>query len=194
MPAGTAPCPTKIEAQLKAEVAELLARAEAADQAELGVDGMSIPEELALREARLAKLGEAWGKIEVRAKERFAQEDSRTSRQASGTGGEGRGNRQEAWRQAARPSVEGPQPKDQFNLTDEDSRIMPVAGGGFEQCYNAQAVVAAESLLVIAPSPWRRPPGALDDHVGAYQSDHHRRLGTRAARRRATARSPRNRR
>ena len=35
---------TKIEAQLKAEVAELLARAEAADQAEV-VDGMSIPEE-----------------------------------------------------------------------------------------------------------------------------------------------------
>jgi hypothetical protein len=33
-------------------------------------------------------------------------------------------------------------PKDQINLTDEDSRIMPVAGGGFEQCYNAQAVVA----------------------------------------------------
>src|SRR6267154_1559281 len=33
---------TKIEAQLKAEVAELLARAEAADQAEVVVDGMSI--------------------------------------------------------------------------------------------------------------------------------------------------------
>jgi len=27
---------------------------------------------------------------------------------------------------------------------------MPVAGGGFEQCYNAQAAVAADSLLVIA--------------------------------------------
>jgi hypothetical protein len=27
---------------------------------------------------------------------------------------------------------------------------MPVAGGGFEQCYNAQAVVAAGSLLVVA--------------------------------------------
>ena len=27
---------------------------------------------------------------------------------------------------------------------------MPVAGGGFDQCYNAQAVVAAESLLVVA--------------------------------------------
>jgi hypothetical protein len=27
---------------------------------------------------------------------------------------------------------------------------MPVAGGGFEQCYNAQAAVAAHSLLVVA--------------------------------------------
>ena len=38
----------------------------------------------------------------------------------------------------------------QINLTDEESRIMPVAGGGFEQCYNAQAAVAAGSLLVVA--------------------------------------------
>ena len=44
----------------------------------------------------------------------------------------------------------GPLPTDQVNLTDEESRIMPVAGGGFEQCYNTQAVVAADSLLVVA--------------------------------------------
>ena len=60
----------KIEAQLKAEVAELMAKAEAADQADVP-DGMSIPEELARREARLAKLAEARAKIEARAKERL---------------------------------------------------------------------------------------------------------------------------
>ena len=64
---------TKIEAQLKAEVAALLARAEAADQAEV-VDGMSIPEELARREDRLAKLAQARAKIEARATERFERE------------------------------------------------------------------------------------------------------------------------
>jgi hypothetical protein len=48
------------------------------------------------------------------------------------------------------PPVEGPLPTDRINLTDEESRIMPVAGGGFEQCYNAQAVVAEGSLLVVA--------------------------------------------
>ena len=63
----------KIAAQLKAEVAELLARAEAADQADVP-DGLSIPEELARREKRLAKLAEARAKIEARAKERYEQE------------------------------------------------------------------------------------------------------------------------
>jgi len=42
----------KLEEQLKAEVAELLKKVEAADQADIP-DGMSIPEELARREERL---------------------------------------------------------------------------------------------------------------------------------------------
>ena len=28
---------------------------------------------------------------------------------------------------------------------------MKVAGGGFEQCYNAQAVVDTETMLILAP-------------------------------------------
>ena len=134
---------TKIEAQLKAEVAELLVRAEAADQAEAAVDGMSIPEELARREERLAKLAEARAKLEARAKERFEQEMAAhraklEARDEAAARGKKPGGRPPT------PPVEGPQPKDQINLTDEDSRIMPVAGGGFEQCYNAQAVVAGK--------------------------------------------------
>ena len=161
MPAGTAPSPyehaTKIEAQLKAEVAELMARAQAADQSEVVADGMSIPEELARREARLAKLGEAKAKIEARAKQRFAEETAEyqaklAAREAkAAAAGRKPGGRPPA------PPVEGPRPQDQINLTDEDSRIMPVAGGGFEQCYNAQALVAAESLLVIAPEVVQAP-------------------------------------
>ena len=45
----------------------------------------------------------------------------------------------------------GPRPEDQINLTDEQSRIMPVAGGGFEQSFNAQALVETETLLVVVP-------------------------------------------
>ena len=55
------------------------------------------------------------------------------------------------------PPDEGARPTDQINLTDEASRIMPVAGGGFDQCYNAQAVVAADSLLVVAAQVVQAP-------------------------------------
>src|SRR5450830_932345 len=56
----------KIEAQLKAEVAELTAKAEAADKADIP-DGVSIPDELARREDRLQKIAETRAKIEARA-------------------------------------------------------------------------------------------------------------------------------
>jgi hypothetical protein len=146
----------KIEAQLKAEVADLLAKAEAADRSDLP-DGLSIPEELARREERLAKLAEARPKIEARAQERFEREQAeREARlaardaKAAATGRKPRGK-------PPQPPVEGPLPTDQVNLTDEASRIMPVAGGGFEQCYNAQAVVAAGSLLVVAADVVQAP-------------------------------------
>ena len=54
-------------------MADLLAKAEAADQAAIP-DGMSIPEELARREARLEALAKARATIEGRAKDRYARE------------------------------------------------------------------------------------------------------------------------
>ncbi len=139
----------KIEAQLKAEVAELLAKAEAADQADVP-DGMSIPEELARREARLEKLAAARGKIEARAKERFEREQAEHQAKIAARDAKAAATGKKPSGRPPQPPVEGPLPTDQVNLTDEESRIMPVADGGFEQCYNAQAVVAAGSLLVVA--------------------------------------------
>src|SRR5674476_1429481 len=55
----------KIEAQLKAEVAELTSQAQAADKA-YALPGMSIPDELARREDRLQKIAETRAKIEAR--------------------------------------------------------------------------------------------------------------------------------
>jgi hypothetical protein len=49
-----------------------------------------------------------------------------------------------------RPSWRHGRRRPRIDLTDEASRIMPVTGGGFEQCYNAQAVVVADSLMVAA--------------------------------------------
>src|SRR5271168_1834150 len=146
----------KIEAQLKAEVAELMAKAEAADKADIP-DGMSIPDELARREERLRKLAEARAKIEARAKERFEREwaeyEAKIAARAAKTAASGK---KPGGKPPALPA-EGPRPTDQINLTDEDSRIMPMAGGGFEQCYNAQAVVEAGSLLVVVADVVQAP-------------------------------------
>ena len=43
----------------------------------------------------------------------------------------------------------GVKDKDQVNLTDEESRIMPVSGGGFMQAYNAQASVDLDTMLIV---------------------------------------------
>src|SRR5271168_1595439 len=146
----------QIEMQLREEVGKLIAMAEAADQADVP-DGMSIPEELARREKRLGEIARAKAVIEARAKERHAREqaehDAKMAERAAKAAATGKkpGGRPPA------PPVAGPLPTDQVNLTDEASRIMPVPGGGFEQCYNAQAVVAVGSLLVVAADVVQAP-------------------------------------
>ena len=147
---------SKIEAQLQAEVADLLGRAEAADQADVP-DGMSIPEELARREKRLAEIGRARATIEARAKERHARERAEYDAKMAAREAKQAATGKKPGGRVPQPPVEGPLPTDQVNLTDEESRIMPVPGGGFEQCYNAQAVVAADSLLVIAAGVAQAP-------------------------------------
>jgi Transposase DDE domain len=146
----------KIEAQLQAEVADLLGRAEAADQADIP-DGMQVPEELARREKRLAEIVRAKAVIEARATERHARERAEYEARVAEREAKAAQTGKKPGGRAPKPPVEGPLGTDQVNLTDEESRIMPVADGGFEQCYNAQAVVAADSLLVIAADVVQAP-------------------------------------
>jgi transposase len=149
----------RIEVQLKAEVELLVAKGDEADRSNVP-DGMSIPEEIAIRTTRLEKIAEAQAKIEARAKERFEREQkdyleklaARTARQAKA---EAQGKK--VGGKPPTPPQEGPLPKDQVNLTDEESRIMKMPGGGFEQCYNAQAVVEAGSLLVLVADVTQAP-------------------------------------
>jgi transposase len=171
----------KIETQLKAEVADLLAKAEAADQADLP-DGMSIPEELARREDRLKALAAAKATIEARARERFGRDQAEYEAKLAARAAKTEATGRKPGGKPPQPPVEGPLPTDQVNLTDADSRIMPVAGGGFEQCYNAQAVVAADSLLVVATNvvqaandkqqlePMLSKIAALPDELGEVES------------------------
>jgi len=171
----------KIEAQLQAEVAELLAKAEAADKADLP-DGMSVPEELARREERLKKIAEAKAKIEARAKERYEREKAEHEAKLAARAAKEKATGKKPGGKPPAPPVEGPLPGDQVNLTDEESRIMPVSGGGFEQCYNAQAVVAEDSLLVVAGDVVQAPndkqqlepmlakTGALPEELGKAET------------------------
>jgi transposase len=146
----------KIEVQLKADVQELLALAEQADQADIP-DGVSLPEEIKRREDRLAAMALAKAKIAARAEERYQREKAeyeqkmlRRAAKENETGKKPAGKPPEA-------PQPGPRPSDQINLTDEDSRIMPVAGGGFDQAYNAQAGVDAATMLVVATGLTQAP-------------------------------------
>ena len=139
----------KLEAQLKTEVQELLTLAEAADQSTVP-DGMSVPAEIARREDQIKAITEAKTQIEARAKERYAREKAEFDlKMAARQAKEAETGRKPGGKKPT-PPTDTPRAEDQVNLTDNESRIMKVAGGGFEQCYNAQAVVDTESMLVIA--------------------------------------------
>ena len=101
-------------------------------------------------EERLKRLAEAGAKIEPRASQRFVREQAEYEAKITARAAKAKASGKKPDGKPPAPPVAGPGPGDQVNLTDADSRIMPVAGGGFEQCYNAQAVVAADSLLVVA--------------------------------------------
>lgn len=137
----------KIEKQLQQEVQELMALAESEDRRNLP-DGLEVPKEIARRQDRLAVLEEAKRKLEARARERdlAAQaefEGKLARRQAKRDAGKKPGGKD------PEPPTGGPQDKDQISLTDEESRIMKVSGGGFDQCYNGQVAVDTDSMLIV---------------------------------------------
>jgi transposase len=139
----------KIEAQLEAEVKQMLARAEAADQQPLP-EGLSIPEELKRREARLSAIRQAKAQIEARAAERDAQEKADFDAKMKAREDTAARTGKKPGGKPPKPPTPGVRATDQINLTDPDSRIMPATGKGFEQNYNAQAAVDTESMLIVA--------------------------------------------
>jgi len=151
----------KLEAQLKGEVVELLRKAEAADRADIP-DGMSIPEELERREKRLSAIAEAKAEIERRATERHAREQAAYEKKVAERAEKERKTGKKARGKQPKPPKPGPSAKDQVNLTDGESRIMPVSGGGFEQAYNAQAGVDTTSKLIVATHISQQPNDKLE--------------------------------
>jgi transposase len=117
--------------QLKEEVKQLMAAAEAADAEEDVLHGRDrrgdeLPEELRRRESRLAAIKRAKKVVEQRARDKAEAE----------------GKSQEEVKAAK------PEDKDQYNFTDPESRIMPGADG-IVQGYNAQAAVEPTIQLIV---------------------------------------------
>jgi transposase len=133
------------EAQLKEEITRLVEQAERQDTVEdqeYGVDsdGYSVAEELTRREARLAKIQAAREHLE--AEQRADQ---------------GLPN--------GKPPVIAD--KEQRSFSDTDARIMLMKRGAYDYAYNAQAVVDAESGVIVAAALTNVAPdmGHLPDLV-----------------------------
>lgn len=124
--------------RLEVEIDELLEQAELADLSESEWDSKqdwSVPEELAIREKRLARIKAAKVELESRYKSDSDDNDDDAGGSSSSS-----------------CDVEVPD-KAQINFTDPDSRIMPVNGGkNFEQGYNCQCLVDSDNQIVIDAS------------------------------------------
>ena len=138
----------KLEKKLEADVAELLQKAESADNADIP-DGMDIPAELSIRQERIKAIKEAKAEIERRAAERYAVEQKAYETKIAERARKEQETGKKTGGKTPQPPTAGPTEKDQVNLNDSESRIMPTSGGGFEQAYNAQAGVDTETLLIV---------------------------------------------
>jgi transposase len=156
------------EAQLTAEIAHLVDQAEAQDDAEdqeYGVesDGYSVTEELARREARLAKIRALRERLEAE------------QRAEQGLGAD------------APPAIAD---KEQRSFADSDARMMPLKRGEYAYAYNAQAAADADSGVIVAADltnvvtdtghlpqlvdhirGWRRVAGLADEQPTTVSAD-----------------------
>jgi hypothetical protein len=135
-------------AEAEQEVAELLQKAEDADSRPLE-DGLTIPDEIARREERKAALEEAKRVMEDRyaqaqAEREAAKAEQRKQKEAGKDEGDGAKSGKQAGAAKNKPLEEY-----QYNFTDPESRIMLTGKKEFEQCYNGQAAVDVESMLIV---------------------------------------------
>ena len=147
----------ELETHLRAEVEELFVLSERAEQGDLP-DGLVISDEIAMRQARLARLAEAKAVLEARANARTASEqaeyEAKMRERAEKTQQTGRTPRG----RAPKPPTPGPRDKDQYNFTDPESRIMKNSSNeGFDQDYNAQVAVDQASFLIVGASLSNHP-------------------------------------
>ena len=139
----------KREAELKAEVARMLAAAEAADAEEdetFGKDkrGDEMPDWAGDKQKRLAKIQQAMAALEAEAKLAAARRVRAVQEPSSRS-------QAKPWQPGAQPPSDKPDPKSQRNFTDPESRIMK-SKDGFVQAYDA-----SRPPLTQAPRSLSRP-------------------------------------
>lgn len=149
----------ELEEKLRHDIAELIEQAEKADQKD-DDEGQSLPKEIRRREILAEKMRNAREDLERRAKERSKYECAKYARdvaQWSKRPPEDRGNRPKS----VRHPNPVPEPQEQSNLTDNDSRVMrKSAKSPYTQSYNAQIAVDADGSQLI-----------LSNHVVNTSSD-----------------------
>lgn len=136
----------RLEEQLEGEIDKLLELAGTQDEKEKDQQ-LAIPEELKRRKERLEKIKLAKEVVEARAAERYKvekkeydQKMARRQEQEENTGKKPKGK-------IPKEPDSTPLASDQYNFTDPESRIMKTSRG-FDQCYNAQAAVNEDMLIV----------------------------------------------
>lgn len=139
------------EKRLKREIEAILRRAQKTDareDVEFGPDfrGDELPEELSRRQSRLEQIQAAKKRLEARQEE---------ADRAAGRSEDDQDKPGKPGPKFKRPFGK-PKEKAQDNFTDPDSRMMKDSKG-FEQCYNAQLAVDAESQLIVATDVIQTP-------------------------------------
>jgi len=134
----------QLRAQLRLDVDELLAQAEASDRED--ADPQKLPKEIARREKLLGKMAAACAQLEARAQARAERERAEYERKVAARAerpGSAKGP-------APKPPRETPEPDEQINLTDPDARLMRKSKReGYTQSYNAQAIVDIDGSQLI---------------------------------------------
>jgi hypothetical protein len=136
--------------QLESEVLALTEQAEQCDGTQQQDCAFNLPEEISRRKERKARIQKAMDVIESRHAEKLKEQKQEYQRKLAAREAKRAAGKKPRGPEPKTPSEEVP-PKDQYNFTDAESRIMKAGTGKhFEQCYNAQAAVEVESMLIVS--------------------------------------------
>lgn len=146
----------KLEEQLSRQVRELMAQADKADNKDRpGL--INYQSEISRRQDIQSEIAKAKAVIEERAAVRYTREVAAHEALLAKRAAKALKDGKKHGGKPPTPPTPGARARDQVNLTDEESRIMPVSGGGFEQAYNAQAAVDVTTMIIVATTVSQAP-------------------------------------